>query len=62
MFINSALGTKICLSRAEPQAVCDWLPTAAAPVPVWAKLWWTERHWGRTSPSTSVSPTTLSSH
>jgi hypothetical protein len=36
-----------------------WLPIAAAQVRVrsgmWG-LWWTKRHWGRFSPSTSVSP------
>jgi hypothetical protein len=45
--------------RAIAQAVSRWLPTAAARVRVrtgmWG-LWWTKRHWGRFSPSTSVSP------
>jgi hypothetical protein len=45
--------------RAVAQAVSCWLPTAAARVRVWAGMWglcWTKRHWGRFSPSTSVSP------
>jgi hypothetical protein len=45
--------------RAVAQAVSRWLPTAAARVRVRAGmwgLWWTKRHWGRFSPSTSVSP------
>jgi hypothetical protein len=45
--------------RAVAQAVNRWLPTAAAPVRVRAGmwgLWWTKWHWGRLSPSTSVSP------
>jgi hypothetical protein len=37
------------------QAVSRWLPTAAARVGMWG-LWWTKRHWGRFSLSTSVSP------
>jgi hypothetical protein len=45
--------------RAVAQAVSRWLPTAAARVRVRAGmwgLWWTKRHWGSFSPSTSVSP------
>jgi hypothetical protein len=45
--------------RAAAQAVSRWLPTATARVRVRAGmwgLWWTKRHWGRFSPSTSVSP------
>jgi hypothetical protein len=42
-------------SRAVAQAGSRWLPTAAARVRMWG-LWWTKRHWGRFSPSTSVSP------
>jgi hypothetical protein len=45
--------------RAVAQAVSCWLPTAAAWVRVWAGIWglWlAKRHWGRFSPSTSVSP------
>jgi hypothetical protein len=45
--------------RAVAQAVSRWLPTAAArcsrPDSMWG-LSWTKRHWGRFSPSTSVSP------
>jgi hypothetical protein len=39
------------------QAVSRWLPTAAARVRVRTGMWglWTKRHWGRFSPSTSVS-------
>jgi hypothetical protein len=41
------------------EAVRRWLPTAAARVRIragiWA-LWWTKRHWGRFSPSTSDYP------
>jgi hypothetical protein len=46
------------LCRAVAQAVSRWLPTVAARVRVQAGmwgLWWTKRHWGRFSPSTSVS-------
>jgi hypothetical protein len=45
--------------RVVAQAVSRWLPTVAARVSVRASmwsLWWTKRHWGRFSPSTSVSP------
>jgi hypothetical protein len=45
--------------RAVGQAVSRWLPTATARVRVRAGmwgLWWTKWHWGRFSPSTSVSP------
>jgi hypothetical protein len=48
-----------CVGRAIAQAVSRWLPTAAGRVRVRAGmcvLWWTKRHWGRFSPSTSVSP------
>jgi hypothetical protein len=45
--------------RAVAEAVSRWLPTAAArfsrPSSLWG-LWWTKRHWGRFSPSTTVSP------
>jgi hypothetical protein len=44
--------------RAVAQAVSRWLPTAAARVRVRAAcggLWWTKQHWGRFSPSISVS-------
>jgi hypothetical protein len=44
--------------RAVAQEVSRWLPTAAARVRVRAgmwSLWWTKRHCGRFSPSTSVS-------
>jgi hypothetical protein len=44
--------------RAIAQEVSRWFPTAAARVRVRAAcgvLWWTKRHWGRFSPSTSVS-------
>jgi hypothetical protein len=45
---------------AVAQAVRRWLPTATASIRVctciW-ELWWTKRHWGRFSPSTSVSLT-----
>jgi hypothetical protein len=54
------------LGRAIAQAVSRWLPTAAArvhragpgsvPGQVMRDLWWTKRHKGRFSPSTSVSP------
>jgi hypothetical protein len=47
------------VGRAIAHAVSRWLPTAAAGVRVRAGmwgLWWTKRHWGRFSPSTSVSP------
>jgi hypothetical protein len=47
------------VGRAVAQAVSRWLPTAAARVRIRAGnwgLWWTKRHWGRFSPSTSVSP------
>jgi hypothetical protein len=47
------------LGCAIAQAGSRWLPTTAARVHVRAGmwgLWWTERHWGRISPSTSVSP------
>jgi hypothetical protein len=47
------------LGCAVAQAVSHWLPTAAAQVRIrtdmWG-LWWAKRHWGRFSPSTSVSP------
>jgi hypothetical protein len=46
-------------NRAVAQAVSRCLPTAAARVRVRAGmwgLWWTKQHWGRFSPSTSVSP------
>jgi hypothetical protein len=47
------------ISRAVAQTVSRWLPTSAVWVPVregmWG-LWWTKRHWGRFSPSISVSP------
>jgi hypothetical protein len=44
--------------RAIAQAVSRRLPTAAARVrsKVMWDLWWTKWHWGRFSPSTSVSP------
>jgi hypothetical protein len=45
--------------RAVAQAVSRRLPTATVRVRVRAGvwcLWWTKRHWGRFSPSTSVSP------
>jgi hypothetical protein len=48
-----------CYGRAVAQAVSRWLPTAVAWVRVRAGMWgfwWTKRHWGRFSPSTSVSP------
>jgi hypothetical protein len=48
----------IHFGRAVAQAVSRWLPTAAARVRVQAGmwgLWWTKRHWGRFSLSTSVS-------
>jgi hypothetical protein len=51
--------------RAVAQAVSRWLPTAAARVRVRAGmwgLWWTKRHWGRFSRSTSVSPANHSSN
>jgi hypothetical protein len=38
------------------QAVSRWLSTAAARQSSMWGLWWTKRHWGRFSPSTSVSP------
>jgi hypothetical protein len=41
--------------RAVAQAISRWLPTAAARIRVRGS-WWTRRHWGRFSPSTSVSP------
>jgi hypothetical protein len=45
--------------RAIAQAVSRWLPTAVARVRSrvgsW-DMWWTKWHWGRFSPSTSVSP------
>jgi hypothetical protein len=49
-----------CLSigRAIAQAVSRWLPTLATRVHIQAGkwgLWWTKRHWGRFSLSTSVS-------
>jgi hypothetical protein len=50
---------KVKKGRAVAQAVSRWLPTAAARVRIRAGmwcLWWTKRHWGRFSPSTSVSP------
>jgi hypothetical protein len=53
MFLAEAKG------RAVTQAVSRWLPTAAARVRVrtaYGGLWWTKRHWGRLSPSTSVFP------
>jgi hypothetical protein len=45
--------------RALAQAVSRWFPTAAARIRVQAAmwgLWWTKRHRGRFSPSTSFSP------
>jgi hypothetical protein len=45
--------------RAVVQAVSCWLPTVVARVRVRAGmwgLWWTKRHLGRFSPSTSLSP------
>jgi hypothetical protein len=47
------------LGHAVAQAISRWLPTAAGRVRVRAGMWglWcTKRHWGRFSPSTSVSP------
>jgi hypothetical protein len=44
--------------RAVVKAISRWLPTAAARVRIRAGMWglWcTKRHWGRFSPSTSVS-------
>jgi hypothetical protein len=56
---GNSLDAQLYLGRAVGQAVRRWLPTAAARVLVqeamWG-LWWTKRHWGRFSPSTSVSP------
>jgi hypothetical protein len=45
------------IGHAVAQAVSRWLPTAAGSRPgsMWG-LWWTKRHWGRFSPSTSISP------
>jgi hypothetical protein len=40
--------------RAVAQAVRRWLPTARTGS-MWGLLW-TKRHWGRFSPSSSVSP------
>jgi hypothetical protein len=51
--------------RAIAQAVSRWLPTAAArgsrPGLVMWDLWWTKWHWGRFSPSASVSSANLHS-
>jgi hypothetical protein len=51
--------------QAIAQAVSHWLPTVAArgsnPGLVMWDLWWTKWHWGRFSPSTSVSPANLHS-
>jgi hypothetical protein len=45
--------------HAIAQVVSRWVPTAAAQVRaeagMWG-LWWTKWHWGRFSPSASVSP------
>jgi hypothetical protein len=44
--------------RAVTQAVSRWLPTAVSRVSALAAcdvLWWRKWHWGRFSPSTSVS-------
>jgi hypothetical protein len=53
------------LGHAVAQAVSRSFPTAAARVRVRASmwgLWWTKRHWGRFSPSTSVFPCQSSFH
>jgi hypothetical protein len=54
--------SSLCKSKAGrviAQEVSSWLPTAAARVRAregkWC-LWWSKRHWGRFSSSTSVSP------
>jgi hypothetical protein len=49
---------QITWGRAVAQAVIRWLPTAAqvrVRAGMWG-LWWTKQHWGRFSPSASVSP------
>jgi hypothetical protein len=53
LFCNYIMGFAVA------QAVSRWLPTAAARVrvrPGVCGLWWTKRHWGRFSSSTSVFP------
>jgi hypothetical protein len=52
---TEVLGENLPQGLAVAQAVSRWLPTAAARVRVRGLLW-TKRHWGRFSPSTSVSP------
>jgi hypothetical protein len=54
---------RFSVGRATAQAVSRWLPTAAAQVrgQVMRDLRWTKWHWGRFSPSTSVSPANLHS-
>jgi hypothetical protein len=59
MFTSEAHIVTVEREHAVFQAVSRWLPTAAVRVRVGAgmwDLWWTKRHWGRVSPSTSVSP------
>jgi hypothetical protein len=49
----------VIFGRAIAKAFSLWLPTAAARVPIrtgMCSLWRTKRHWGKFSPSTSVSP------
>jgi hypothetical protein len=51
--------TFLCPGCIVAQAVSRWLPPRrpgfASGQSMWG-LWWTKRHWGRISPSTSVSP------
>jgi hypothetical protein len=55
---RSAFIAWVPVGRSAAKALSLRLPTAAAPgsLPVLFMLdmWWTERHWGRFSPSTSV--------
>jgi hypothetical protein len=55
MFLQTNSRIVFRLGCAVAQAVSRWLPTAAARAGKWG-LWWTRRHWGRFSQSTSVSP------
>jgi hypothetical protein len=58
IFISFTVLACPVLGRAVAQSVSRWFPTSEARVRVRAgmwDLWWTKRHWGRFSPSTSVS-------
>jgi hypothetical protein len=59
ILLSTPFSVTLHLRPCRSSAVRRWLPTAAARVRVRAAcggLWWTRRHWGRFSPSTSVSP------